>query len=124
VVRVSTSGSLEDKLILLYAIEASYMEWAERARKNNQVPSDPLYEKWTSLHYSDNLGRLVNWIEDKLTELLGSKGERLTHHHATIMKRTLQYEIMFFDTAYRPGSAVFPGEFGIEGDRPHRAAGK
>jgi thiaminase/transcriptional activator TenA len=112
VARISGSGSLEDKLVVLYAIEASYMDWAEKARREGKSPSSPFFAKWIDIHYADNLGRLVNWIKNKLNELLGSNGERLTHHHCNLVKRTLQYEIMFWDTAFRPGSSVFPGEFG------------
>jgi thiaminase/transcriptional activator TenA len=122
VLRTSTSGSVEDKLIVLYAIEGTYMDWAERAKKLGNVPSDKVFSKWMSIHLADNLEKLVNWVKNKLNEKLGSKGERLTHHHHFLMKRALQYEVMFWDTAFKPGSSVFPGEFGLS--RPGAVVGK
>ena len=121
--RVASSGSLEDKLIVLYAVEASYMEWAERAMSRSEMPSDKMFAKWVEIHTANNLGNLVEWTKRRLNELVGSNGEGLTHHHHHLFKRTLQHEVMFWDTAYRPGSSVFPGEFGKSTHAP-RAMGK
>lgn len=120
--RVSTTGTLADKLVVLYAIESSYMEWAERSIKANQKPSDPMYSKWVEIHSAKNLSKLVDWCKSRLTDLVGSSGEGLTHHHHHLFRRTLQHEIMFWDTAHRPGSSVFPGEFGV--GHHARASGK
>ena len=111
--RVSLSGMVEEKLIVLFAIEATYLDWAERAKRAGHVPSDPILVKWMDIHLADNLGKLVDWLKHKLDEKLGSMGERLTHHHQFLLKRALQYEVMFWDTAFKPGSSLFPGEFGL-----------
>ncbi len=114
VLRTSASGTLEDKLIVLYAVEATYMDWADRATCARRVPSDKIFARWLDIHGKDNLRKLIEWIEKKINSVLGSSGEKLTHHHEFLMKRTLQYEIMFWDTAFKPGSSVFPGEFGVQ----------
>ncbi len=112
VMRVSSAGRVEEKLLVLYVVEAAYMDWAERAKKASRNPSDKMFAKWLEIHLESNLGNLVNWLKQKLDVMLGQKGERLTHHHQFLMKRALQYEIMFWDTAFKPGSSLFPGEFG------------
>ena len=112
IMRVSSSGRIEEKLLVLYVVEATYMDWAERAKKASRTPSDKMFAKWQDIHLESNLGNLVKWLKQKLDTLLGERGENLTHHHRFLMKRALQYEVMFWDTAFKPGSSVFPGEFG------------
>lgn len=112
--RVSTTGSLEDKLIVLYGVHGTYMDWACRAQERGAKPGHEAYSRWIEIHTPANLGRLVDWIKRRLDEILGANGQRLTHHHMHLFKRTLQYEVMFWDSAYRPGSSVFPGEFGLQ----------
>ena len=111
--KVGTTGTLEDKLIVMYAIEGTYMEWADRALSSGKVPSDETYAKWLHIHTSSNLGPLVTWLRKTLDELVGTGGERLLAHHHKLFERTLQYEVMFWDTAFIPGSSVFSGEFGM-----------
>jgi len=111
--RVSSAGTPEDKLVVLYAVQASYMEWARRAVDSGPVPSDPIYAKWIDIHSPKNLKPLVDGIAEKLDTCLGVNGEKLTNHHIHLFKRALQYEVLFWDTALKPGSSVFPGEFGL-----------
>lgn len=111
--KVGSTGTLEDKLLVLFAIEATYMDWADRALANKTLPSDETYAKWLHIHTSTNLGPLVTWLRKTLDELLGSNGERILAHHQKLFERTLQYEVMFWDTAFIPGSSVFSGEFGV-----------
>ena len=111
--RVASGGSLADKLIVLYAVQGTYMEWAGRAIQTGTVPSDQVYAQWVDFHAPKNLKPLMDWIQGKLDSLLGSNGEKMTSHHKHMFKRALQYEILFWDTAMKPGSSVFPGEFGL-----------
>jgi thiaminase len=108
--KVGTTGTLEDKLIVLYAVEGSYMEWAERGKSRNETPKNGVYAKWAEIHTAQNLGRLIDWVKKSLDELLGPKGEHITDTHHQLFQRALQYEIMFWDTAFMPGSSVFSGE--------------
>jgi len=110
--KIGTTATLEEKLVVLYAIEGSYMEWADRAKKStsNAKSENDIYGKWIEIHSGQNLGKLVDWIKKSLDDLLGQK---MTDDHHQLFQRSLQYEIMFWDTAFMPGSSVFSGEFGI-----------
>lgn len=111
--RVSSAGSFAEKLIVLYAVYGSYMEWADRAVTSGSIPPDEVYAHWIHLHEPKNLKPLVEWIQGKLDVLLGPSGERIASHHRQLFKRALQYEILFWDTALKPGSSLFPGEFAL-----------
>ena len=102
--KVGSRGTLEEKLVVLYGLEGSYMEWAERAHKRGDVPSDKVYAKWLEIHSGSNLGKIVEWIKSRLDKLVGNHG--LNEHHHKLFQRTLQHEIMFWDAAYIPGRKV------------------
>ena len=108
--RVGTTGTILDKLVVMYAINGCYMDWADRAVANKQKPKNQTYAKWIEIHTSENMGKLVEWIENTLIGLAGKKGENLTPFHHEIFEKALKFEIMFFDTAFKPGSLEFPLE--------------
>ena len=98
--KVGSSGTIHEKLVVLYAIESCYMEWSDRAQKRGDVPTDHAYAKWMDIHSSKNTGKMISWIKSKLNNMV------LTDHHHKLFQRVLQHEIMFWDSAFYPGRRV------------------
>ena len=108
--KVGVSGTLADKLIVLHAVVASYMEWAELAKAESRIPSDKAYAKWLEIHTAASIGQVVEWIKNRLDSIVGKNGESLTEHHHSLFQRALQHEILFWDASFKLGSSAFPGE--------------
>jgi thiaminase (transcriptional activator TenA) len=104
--KVGATGKVVDRLIVLYVIHALYMEWADKALPEMKGDAHPVYSKWMEIHSSRNVGELVGWIESTIDFHL--EDTDVLPEHIQLMKRTVEYEIMFFDAAYRDNATDFP----------------
>ena len=97
-VRTGLEGTFADIATVLYVTEGTYMDWAVRLINAGTKPHVEAYQAWIDIHGADVLGEVVEYLGQYLDEeaALDQKG-----NVQRLFRKTLRYEVMFFDAAYR-----------------------
>lgn len=103
--KVGATDKLIDKLIVLYVVYALYMDFADKAASETKNMSNRVYAEWIDMHTSTNIGKLVEWIEATLDFHLDEEDVR--PEHVQLFKKTVEFEIMFFDCVFREHAIDF-----------------
>lgn len=86
-------GSFEPIATALFVTEGTYSDWAKRLAADNKRPGDPLYAEWINIHAESSLADFVSYLANQSGEIGNANDARVER----VFRRTLRYEIAFWD---------------------------
>ena len=94
---VAHEGTFLEIAAALLAIEWPYLEWAQMLNAAGKRPSDPYYQAWIDIHASQEMQDIVAFLRQRLDTATSLDRDRITE----IFVRSMRYEYLFWEMAYR-----------------------
>ena len=95
--RIAADGTFHEIITALLGIEWPYLEWSKRLAAAGKSPPNKYYQAWIDIHAGKELEDFVTWIRGTLD----SAAVADVNSFEEIFLRTLRYEYLFWEMAYR-----------------------
>lgn len=95
------AGTLVDIIAAVLACQWSYHEIALRLKAAGNSPADSPYNAWIDAYASDEFGRLVRWLRDKLDALTAHASEAEKARLRDLFVTGFRFEYLFWEMAWQ-----------------------